>query len=113
MKKSLTKMSLSGKSPIESEKVISLFLKVLNNKISVERLCIYFNCRAETYLIEINLWQISCRFEFETTDESEYRVIHDQLCECKILLSEDKCREFYEDLLSCYAEIHNLNNQDL
>lgn len=110
MKKSVTKMSLSGKSKIESEKIISLFLKVLNNKIAVERLGIYFNCRAETFLIEINLWQISCRFEFETSDESEYRVIHDQLCGCKNILSEDGCREFYEDLLSCYAEMHNIES---
>lgn len=106
----MLKMSLSGKELIESEKVRSLFLKVLNNKIAVERLCVYFNCRAETYSIEINLWQISCRFEFETFDQSEYRIIHDQLCECKTLLKEDGCGEFYEDLLSCYAEIHNLRS---
>lgn len=110
MNKSVTKMSLSGKTAIESEKVISLFLNILNNKIAVERLGIYFNCRAETYSIEINLLQISCRFEFETSDETEYRAIHDQLCDCKKRLSNDGCREFYEDLLSCYAEMHNIES---
>lgn len=110
MNKPKTKMSLSGKAAIESEKVISLFLKVLNNKIAVERLAIYFNCREKTYSIEINLWQISCRFEFETIEESEYMVIHDQLCDCKNLLCEDDCREFYEDLLSCYAEMHKIES---